>query len=161
MTLLLGPPSSGKTTFLLALAGKLDPSLKVGGQVTYNGYRLDEFVPLKTSAYVSQNDVHLGDLTVTETLDYSARFQGVGFRYDLVKELEKREKRAGIRPEADVDLFMKATAVEGAECSLIIDNTLKLLGLDICKDIVVKDIVVGDEMRWGVSGGQKKRVTTG
>lgn len=29
MTLLLGPPSSGKTTLLLALAGKLDPSLKV------------------------------------------------------------------------------------------------------------------------------------
>jgi stage III sporulation protein SpoIIIAA len=29
MTLLLGPPSSGKTTLLLALAGKLDPDLKV------------------------------------------------------------------------------------------------------------------------------------
>jgi ABC-type multidrug transport system ATPase subunit len=29
MTLLLGPPSSGKTTFLLALAGKLDKELKV------------------------------------------------------------------------------------------------------------------------------------
>ncbi|KAJ6706371.1 ABC TRANSPORTER G FAMILY MEMBER 29-LIKE, partial [Salix purpurea] len=28
MALLLGPPSSGKTTLLLALAGKLDPSLK-------------------------------------------------------------------------------------------------------------------------------------
>lgn len=29
MTLLLGPPSSGKTTLLLALAGKLDKALKV------------------------------------------------------------------------------------------------------------------------------------
>jgi len=29
MTLLLGPPSSGKTTLLLALSGKLDKSLKV------------------------------------------------------------------------------------------------------------------------------------
>lgn len=29
MTLLLGPPSSGKTTLLLALAGKLDHALKV------------------------------------------------------------------------------------------------------------------------------------
>uniref|UniRef100_A0A2P2IVA7 ABC transporter domain-containing protein n=2 Tax=Rhizophora mucronata TaxID=61149 RepID=A0A2P2IVA7_RHIMU len=78
MTLLLGPPSSGKTTLLLALAGKLDPTLNVQGQVSYNGYGLDEFVPRKTAAYVSQNDVHLGDLTVKETFDYSARFQGVG-----------------------------------------------------------------------------------
>jgi stage III sporulation protein SpoIIIAA len=29
MTLLLGPPSSGKTTLLLALAGRLGPGLKV------------------------------------------------------------------------------------------------------------------------------------
>lgn len=29
LTLLLGPPSSGKTTLLLALAGKLDSDLKV------------------------------------------------------------------------------------------------------------------------------------
>jgi Ni2+-binding GTPase involved in maturation of urease and hydrogenase len=29
LTLLLGPPSSGKTTLLLALAGKLDKDLRV------------------------------------------------------------------------------------------------------------------------------------
>ncbi|KAK1575446.1 hypothetical protein Q3G72_005536 [Acer saccharum] len=97
------------------------------------GYRCPErkgtadFLQEKTSAYVSQNDGHLGDLTVKETLDYSARFQGVGFRYDLVKELSNREKGAGIHPEADVYLFMKATAVlEGAESNLIIDYTLKV-----------------------------------
>ncbi|GLT71132.1 hypothetical protein SLA2020_431730 [Shorea laevis] len=155
-TLLLGPPSSGKTTLLLALAGKLDPNLKVRGQLTYNGHRLDEFVPRKTSAYISQNDVHLGDLTVKETLDYSARFQGVGSRYDLLTELARREKAAAIFPNPEVDLFMKAIAMEGAESNLIVDYTLKLLGLDICKDILV-----GDEMKRGISGGQKKRVTTG
>jgi len=36
MTLLLGPPSSGKTTLLLALAGKLDPDLKVKNNSTYH-----------------------------------------------------------------------------------------------------------------------------
>ncbi|PPR94960.1 hypothetical protein GOBAR_AA25723 [Gossypium barbadense] len=156
MTLLLGPPSSGKTTLLLALAGKLDPSLRVKGEVTYNGYRLNEFVPKKTSAYISQNDVHVGEMTVKETLDFSARCQGVGTRYDLLSELARRERDAGIFPEADVDLFMKATAMEGVESSLFTDYTLKLLGLDICKDIIV-----GDEMQRGISGGQKKRVTTG
>ncbi|MBA0807576.1 hypothetical protein Gohar_023374, partial [Gossypium harknessii] len=156
MTLLLGPPSSGKTTLLLTLAGKLDPSLRVKGEVTYNGYRLNEFVPKKTSAYISQNDVHVGEMTVKETLDFSARCQGIGTRYDLLSELARRERDAGIFPEADVDLFMKATAMEGVESSLFTDYTLKLLGLDICKDIIV-----GDEMQRGISGGQKKRVTTG
>ncbi|MBA0678048.1 hypothetical protein Goari_019414, partial [Gossypium aridum] len=125
MTLLLGPPSSGKTTLLLALAGKLDQSLRVKGEVTYNGYRLNEFVPKKTSAYISQNDVHVGEMTVKETFDFSTRCQGVGTRYDLLSELARREKDAGIFPEADVDLFMKATAMEGVESSLITDYTLK------------------------------------
>ncbi|MBA0695700.1 hypothetical protein Goari_002310, partial [Gossypium aridum] len=156
MTLLLGPPSSGKTTLLLALAGKLDPSLKVSGEVSYNGYKLNEFVPQKTSAYISQHDVHVPEMTVQETLDFSARCQGVGTRYDLLSELARREKYAGIYPEPEVDLFMKATAIEGAESSLVTDYILKMLGLDICKDTIV-----GDEMIRGISGGQKKRVTTG
>ncbi|TYG97908.1 hypothetical protein ES288_A10G075400v1 [Gossypium darwinii] len=156
MTLLLGPPSSGKTTLLLALAGKLDPSLKVSGEVSYNGYKLNEFVPQKTSAYLSQHDVHVPEMTVQETLDFSARCQGVGTRYDLLSELARREKYAGIYPEPEVDLFMKATAIEGAESSLVTDYILKMLGLDICKDTIV-----GDQMIRGISGGQKKRVTTG
>ncbi|KAK8562189.1 hypothetical protein V6N12_049236 [Hibiscus sabdariffa] len=156
MTLLLGPPSSGKTTLLLALAGKLDPSLKFSGEVSYNGYKLNEFVPQKTSAYISQNDVHVPEMTVKETLDFSARCQGVGTRYDLLSELVRREKHDGIYPDPEVDLFMKATAVEGAESSLATDYILKILGLDICKDTIV-----GDDMIRGVSGGQKKRVTTG
>ena len=51
------------------------------GEITYNGYKLNEFVPRKTSAYISQNDVHVGEMTVKETLDFSARCQGVGTRY--------------------------------------------------------------------------------
>ncbi|XP_029129133.1 ABC transporter G family member 29 isoform X3 [Cajanus cajan] len=156
MALLLGPPSSGKTTLLLALAGKLGNDLRVSGEISYNGCELHEFVPRKTSAYISQNDVHIGEMTVKETLDFSARCQGVGTRYDLLAELARREKEAGIFPEAELDLFMKATAMEGTESSLITDYTLKILGLDICKDTIV-----GDEMQRGVSGGQKKRVTTG
>ncbi|CAM6091398.1 unnamed protein product [Calypogeia fissa] len=156
MCLLLGPPSSGKTTLLLALAGKLDKDLKVSGRVTYNGHEMHEFVPQRTSAYISQHDQHLGELTVRETLDFSGRCQGVGTRYELLRELLKREKEAGIKPEADLDIFMKASSVEGAETSVVTDYILKILGLDVCADTLV-----GDDLRRGISGGQKKRVTTG
>nr|KYP53996.1 Pleiotropic drug resistance protein 1 [Cajanus cajan] len=156
MTLLLGPPSSGKTTLLLALSGKLDPNLKVLGKVTYNGHEMNEFVPQRTAAYISQHDVHIGEMTVRETLAFSARCQGVGTRYDLLSELTRREKESKIKPDPDIDVYMKATATGGQEASLVTDYVLKILGLDICADTIM-----GDEMLRGISGGQRKRVTTG
>ncbi|KAJ9692524.1 hypothetical protein PVL29_011532 [Vitis rotundifolia] len=156
MTLLLGPPSSGKTTLLLALSGKLDSSLKVRGKVTYNGHGMNEFVPQRTAAYISQHDTHIGEMTVRETLAFSARCQGVGDRYDMLAELSRREKAANIKPDQDIDVFMKAVATEGQKENVITDYTLKILGLEVCADTLV-----GDQMIRGISGGQRKRVTTG
>ncbi|KAH7553400.1 hypothetical protein JRO89_XS12G0007500 [Xanthoceras sorbifolium] len=156
MTLLLGPPGAGKTTLMLALAGKLGNDLKSTGKVTYCGHELHEFVPQRTCAYISQHDLHYGEMTVRETLDFSGRCLGVGTRYEMLAELSRREKEAGIKPDPEIDAFMKATAVAGQETSLVTDYVLKILGLDICADIMV-----GDDMKRGISGGQKKRVTTG
>uniref|UniRef100_I1NPJ5 ABC transporter domain-containing protein n=2 Tax=Oryza glaberrima TaxID=4538 RepID=I1NPJ5_ORYGL len=156
MTLLLGPPGSGKTTLLLALAGKLDKDLKVSGKVTYNGHGMHEFVPERTAAYISQHDLHIGEMTVRETLAFSARCQGVGTRYEMLTELARREKAANIKPDHDIDIYMKASAMGGQESSVVTDYILKILGLDICADTVV-----GNEMLRGISGGQRKRVTTG
>ncbi|KAJ8767987.1 hypothetical protein K2173_020927 [Erythroxylum novogranatense] len=155
MTLLLGPPGSGKTTLLKALAGKLG-DLRVKGRVTYCGHEFSEFIPERTGAYISQHDLHYGEMTVRETLDFSGRCLGVGTRYDMLMELSRREKEVGIKPDPDIDVFMKATSMSGQETSLSTDYVLKILGLDICADIMV-----GDEMRRGISGGQKKRLTTG
>lgn len=88
MTLLLGPPGSGKTTLLLALAAKLDPDLKVKGKVMFNGHTFDEFVVPKTAAYVSQHDLHVGELTVRETFQFSSKVQGVGHQYGKVSNPE-------------------------------------------------------------------------
>ncbi|KAK7385522.1 hypothetical protein VNO78_31244 [Psophocarpus tetragonolobus] len=157
MTLLLGPPGAGKTSLLLALAGKLDKNLKKTGSITYNGNEIDEFYVRRTSAYISQTDDHIAELTVRETLDFGARCQGAeeGFAA-YTSELGRLEHERNIRPSPEVDAFMKASSVGGKKHSVNTDYILKVLGLDICSDTIV-----GNDMLRGVSGGQKKRVTTG
>ncbi|KAJ7962920.1 Pleiotropic drug resistance ABC transporter [Quillaja saponaria] len=157
MTLLLGPPNSGKTTLLLSLAGKIHQNLKFSGKVTYNGFGMNEFVPQRTAAYISEQDLHMPEMTVRETLAFSARCQGVGTRHEWLAELARREKAANVMPDPDIDIFMKAAAaVSGQESTVFADYILKILGLEICAETMV-----GDEMLRGISGGQRKRVTTG
>ncbi|KAF6174543.1 hypothetical protein GIB67_017126 [Kingdonia uniflora] len=130
MTLLLGPPSSGKTTLLLALAGKVDSSLKVSGKVTYNGHGMDEFVPQRSSTYITQYDLHIGEMTVRETLAFAARCKGAGTGYEMLAKLSRREKAANIKPGPDIDVYMKTTALEGQEASAVTDYILKGAYLD-------------------------------
>ncbi|KAJ0085342.1 hypothetical protein Patl1_07684 [Pistacia atlantica] len=46
-------------------------------------------------------------MTVRETLDFSARCQGVGSKEEIMLEVSRREKEAGIIPDPDLDTFMK------------------------------------------------------
>ncbi|KAG6540832.1 hypothetical protein Mapa_017810 [Marchantia paleacea] len=126
------------------------------GEVTYNGCNVSEFVPQRTSAYISQVDNHIGELTVRETLDFAAQVQGVGYKYGMMAELGRREKAQGIKPCPEIDAFMKGVSIEGHKHSINTDYILKVLGLEICADILV-----GNDMVRGISGGQKKRVTSG
>ncbi|WJX31315.1 ABC transporter G member 31 [Trifolium repens] len=155
MTLLLGPPGSGKTTLLLALAGKLESDLKKSGCITYNGHEQDQFCIQRASAYISQIDNHIAELTVRETFDFANRCQG-SRDAELLKTLESLEKEKNVMPSPEIDAFMKASSVGGKRHNVMTDYILKVLGLDVCSDTVV-----GSDMIRGISGGQKKRVTTG
>lgn len=61
-----------------------------------------------------------------ETLDFSGRCLGVGIRYETLVELSRRELAAGIKPDPEIDAFMKATSMEGQETSLGTDYILKV-----------------------------------
>ncbi|KAL2320057.1 hypothetical protein Fmac_029026 [Flemingia macrophylla] len=52
--------------------------------------------------------------------------------------------------------IVEATATGGQEASLVTKYVLKILGLDTCADTII-----GDKMLRGISGGQRKPVTTG
>ncbi|CAL1368939.1 unnamed protein product [Linum trigynum] len=157
MALLLGPPGSGKSTLLKALAGKLDKNLKVTGSVLYNGQNFDKFYVRRTSAYISQIDNHIAELTVRETLDFAGRWQGQSEDLaDMMKDLIRLEKERNIHPSPEIDAFMKAASVHGKKHNVATDYILRVLGIDVCADTLV-----GNDMLRGVSGGQKKRVTTG
>ncbi|RVW58195.1 Pleiotropic drug resistance protein 1 [Vitis vinifera] len=144
MTLLLGPPSSEKTTLLLALYGMLDSSLKVTGRVTYKGHGMNEFVPQRTAAYISRLDTHIGEMTVRETLAFSARCQGVGDRYDMLAELSRREKAANIMPDPDIDAFMKvdrsycvkfSPVLQNLSCLLLVEDKRHMRNKDLIKEL--------------------------
>ncbi|KAG6617457.1 pleiotropic drug resistance protein ABC superfamily [Phytophthora cinnamomi] len=150
MTLVLGQPGSGKSALLKVLSGRfpLAKNVTVSGDVTYNGEpqhqvrdRLPQFV-----AYVTQRDKHFAVLTVRETLEFAHKFCG--------EELIRRGEEL-LTHGTDEE---NAQALEAAR--ELFDNypdiVIQQLGLQDCQDTIV-----GDALVRGISGGEKKRITTG
>ncbi|EOY32730.1 hypothetical protein QUC31_019293 [Theobroma cacao] len=81
---IMGPSGSGKSTLLDSLAGRLARNVVMTGNILLNGKkkRLD----YGGVAYVTQEDVMLGTLTVRETVSYSAHLR-------LPNNLTKEEVR--------------------------------------------------------------------
>jgi len=155
MTLVLGPPGAGKSTLLKALSGQIkDHKLKVSGQVLYNGKSFDEFTVERTAAYVDQVDHHIPEMTVRETLRFAARCMGLSQATGLYNRVVAKEKELGIKPDPELDKLWRSI-IASDEDNIMVQIVLRLLGLEGCADTVV-----GGDMLKGISGGQKKRVTT-
>ncbi|GAB9471867.1 Atp-binding protein [Globisporangium polare] len=132
MTLILANPGAGKSTFLKALAGKLqnNSNTKIGGEILFSGLRSEQIDLIKLVGLVDQQDNHIPTLTVRETFKFADLCMN-GLPEDQPEEMRDI---AALRTE----LF------------------IQILGLTNCSDTVV-----GDALLRGVSGGERKRVTVG
>uniref|UniRef100_A0AAV1TU26 ABC transporter domain-containing protein n=1 Tax=Peronospora matthiolae TaxID=2874970 RepID=A0AAV1TU26_9STRA len=132
MTLVLANPGAGKSTFLKAMAGKLQDNEQtdIGGEILYSGLKGDEIDLIKLVGLVDQTDNHIPTLTVRETF----KFADMCVNGRPEDQPEEMRDIAALRTE----LF------------------LHILGLENCADTVV-----GDALLRGVSGGERKRVTVG
>ncbi|TMW67516.1 hypothetical protein Poli38472_011136 [Pythium oligandrum] len=151
LTLILGQPGSGKSSLLKILAGRFPVTKNVSmeGEVTYNGtqqhdinMRLPQYV-----SYVTQRDNHFSTLTVKETLEFAHTCCGG-------PELPERDERHYTRgsPEENKLGLDAARALNKHYPEIV----LQQLGLENCQNTVV-----GDALVRGISGGERKRVTTG
>jgi ABC transport system ATP-binding/permease protein len=118
---LMGPSGAGKTTLMLALNGY---TLPWAGRSLLNGY--DLYTNYNTFrgniGYVPQDDIIYRELTVWESLYYTAK----------------------LRLPADTT---------DAEIARRIEDVLETLEIQ-----QTRDVVIGDAVRKGISGGQRKRV---
>ncbi|XP_078170470.1 ABC transporter G family member 45-like isoform X2 [Carex rostrata] len=155
LTLVLGPPGSGKSTFLQALSGNICSNMKLKGKIMYNGEELNSSTPQHMKAYVSQFDWHHPEMTVRETLNFSSHLLQTNNTFEMLGENIGRNKAAINKMDLEFDTFVKATTC-GDGSNLITNYIIKMLGLNECADLII-----GDELRRGISGGEKKRVTIG
>lgn len=130
---ILGASGGGKTTLLSTLSLRLDPAyMEITGQFRLNGRIYSRQVLKAMSAYVMQDDLLHGELTVQETLSYAAQL------------------RMSFPPSSGLlGLEGKEQIRQGR-----IEEVIHLMELKHCRHIVI-----GNDRKKGISGGERKRVS--
>lgn len=184
-TLLIGPPGSGKSLLMQHLSGRLYLHKRLSqtsGSILYNGVDNSSFCLPRVAGYVSQHDRHIPLLTVRETVRFAAsclnpepcsqRKSSHDRKCSCIGRVFApkcgKESKLGENPGhqyALTEAAFEMSSLEGHHTKssdtathnldAITDASLHILGLHH-----VKDTLVGDEMVRGISGGEKKRLTT-
>lgn len=134
MWAIMGPSGCGKTTLLNVLAGRTN-SMKhlenYRGRVAINNVHVNAAMRIRLTAYVLQEDVFFAELTVREVLMFAAKLKLSSDEHQWI----------------DNDESMNLGIVDGIMKDLVLDH--------------VADLRVGDTLRKGISGGEKKRLSIG
>ncbi|MCO5571123.1 hypothetical protein L7F22_024855 [Adiantum nelumboides] len=137
LTLVLGPPASGKSGLQYALSGKLHAGASLEGTVTYNDAPLRNLPTHRLAAAVGQSNDHLALLTVRETLEFARKcllaFKPEDYRPELKEILGDALKR-GQDPKLEI--------------------TMSMMGLKH-----VANRIAGNAMTPGISEDEKYRLT--
>ncbi|KAF0715900.1 Aste57867_3122 [Aphanomyces stellatus] len=149
MTLVLGQPQSGKSSLMKILSGRfpISKNVHVDGRITYNGEDRADILPRlpQLIAYTNQRDAHYPTLTVEETFQFANDCAGK-FGDKIARSLNKGTAAENEQAKAAV--------------KTIFDNMPKFIMAEMGLSHCAKTIV-GNGMLRGVSGGERKRVTTG
>ncbi|XP_067277857.1 broad substrate specificity ATP-binding cassette transporter ABCG2c [Pseudorasbora parva] len=124
MNAIMGPTGSGKTSLLDVIAGRKDPKGLKSGQVLVDNTIVTSDLRL-CSAYVVQNDILMGTLTIRENLAFSANLRLSRKEYsssDKEKRVESVIQELGLKDCADTKIgTMFLRGVSGGEkkrCSI-------------------------------------------
>ncbi|KAL3669599.1 hypothetical protein V7S43_004984 [Phytophthora oleae] len=151
ITLLLGQPGSGKSSLLKLLSGQfpMEKNIRVDGEITYNGRSQSDLLTRlpQLAAYVPQRDQHFAALSVKETLE---------FAHACCPEEFSIRKEQDLLSRGTVQENMTAERTVRALNEHYPEVITEQFGLQNCRDTAL-----GDELRRGVSGGERRRVTTG
>lgn len=132
LSVVLGRPGAGCTTFLKTLANQHDEFHAVSGLLRYSTFAPDEIRKQFRGdvIYCPEDDVHFPTLTVQETLNFAAK----------TRTPDKGARVKGVTRQSYADSL-----------TVLLETVFGLQH--------VKDTKVGDAAVRGVSGGERKRVS--
>ncbi|KAL3660314.1 hypothetical protein V7S43_014842 [Phytophthora oleae] len=150
ITLVVGQPGSGKSALMKLLSGRfpMDKSIALEGDVLHNGFPRDELLKRLPQFvnYVTQTDTHLPTLTVEETIAFAHECCGA----ELSQYAEAHLTHGS--PEENELAVNAARAMYEHFPGVVLQS----LGLVECQNTIV-----GNEMYRGISGGERRRTSTG
>lgn len=89
LTALMGSSGAGKTTLLDVLAGRKTGGY-IEGEISISGFQKEQSTFARVSGYVEQNDIHSPQVTVIESLLFSAFLR-------LSPDVNKKQRRVSFR----------------------------------------------------------------